>query len=104
MQSSLPISTVPFEHLCRALRPAALATSLFLLTLFAGCSYDRLLIRPELPPASLTQLCDEGPLPVDGDITLTELSRIILAREKAAEECRNRFSKLVDWSKAVTRK
>lgn len=58
-----------------------------------------MLLRPDPPPPSLTQPCDEGPpAPTGRDVTLDELAPVVKARDKAATACRDKHSKLADWA------
>jgi hypothetical protein len=90
----------------RAQRPAKLATLCYLLTLLSGCLStvaQPLLVHPDPPAPELTQLCDEGPSPPEGDATVSEVTSIVRGREKAFAECRIVHEKLIDWTKVVSK-
>lgn len=88
-------------------RQVALAILCCLLLLLTACSIGTsgVLLRPDPPPVSLTQPCDEGPVaPTGRDATLDELAPVVKARDKAAATCRERHGKLADWALKATGK
>lgn len=61
------------------------------------------LLRPDHPPAELTQPCDEGPSLDNVDTIMSTFAAIVREREKAAYLCRSRHGKLVEWTKVVSK-
>lgn len=96
----MPPSTSPR----RSARACRWLMSSSLLLLCAACATPApQLVRPDPPPANLTQTCETGPEIPEGDTPLGELLDVWVGRESAAAVCRDRHGRLSEWVREVTR-